>query len=115
MQNSAVIAVLACAVAAHASSYTTYIGDTNPYQVSAIATDFSEGPVTQTATGSGVYTGLLLGVGLEYAFDAHWSVKGEYDYINYGSKNVAMTGNFDYIAAIKNYENIVKVGANYRF
>ena len=69
----------------------------------------------RVAAGAATYTGLLLGVGVEYALDAHWSVKGEYDYINYGSKNVAMTGNFDYIAAIKNYENIVKVGANYRF
>src|ERR1017187_7693739 len=39
MRNSAVIALLACAVAAHAASYTTYIGDANQYQVSAIATD----------------------------------------------------------------------------
>jgi uncharacterized protein (TIGR03437 family) len=39
MQNSAVIALLAYAVVAHAASYTTYIGDANPYQVSAIATD----------------------------------------------------------------------------
>ncbi len=70
---------------------------------------------TEAASGRAAYTGLLLGVGVEYALDAHWSVKGEYDYINYGSKNVAMTGNFDYIAAIRNTENIVKVGANYRF
>jgi uncharacterized protein (TIGR03437 family) len=39
MQNSVVIALLACAVCAHAASYTTYIGDANQYQVSAIATD----------------------------------------------------------------------------
>jgi uncharacterized protein (TIGR03437 family) len=39
MQYSAVIALLACAIAARAASYTTYIGDTNQYQVSAIATD----------------------------------------------------------------------------
>src|ERR1039457_2748517 len=39
MQNYAVIALLACAVAAHAATYTTYIGDANQYQVSAIDTD----------------------------------------------------------------------------
>src|SRR5580658_11348279 len=39
MHNTVVIAVLACAVAAHAGTYTTYIGDTNQYQVSAIARD----------------------------------------------------------------------------
>ena len=38
MRHSTVIALLTCAVAAHAASYTTYIGDANPYQVSAIAT-----------------------------------------------------------------------------
>jgi hypothetical protein len=41
MQNSTVIALLACAVCAHAASYTTYIGDAYQYQVSAIATDTS--------------------------------------------------------------------------
>jgi uncharacterized protein (TIGR03437 family) len=39
MQSSAVIALLACAIAAHAASYATYIGDANQYQVSAIATN----------------------------------------------------------------------------
>jgi uncharacterized protein (TIGR03437 family) len=38
MQNSVVIALLACA-SIHAASYTTYIGDANQYQVAAIATD----------------------------------------------------------------------------
>jgi len=66
-------------------------------------------------SGAANFTGLLLGLGLEYAIDAHWSVKGEYDYIDYGDKNVAMTGDFDFVAAIHNSENIVKVGGNYRF
>ena len=39
MQRPALIALLACAVCAHAASYTTYIGDANQYQVSAIAAD----------------------------------------------------------------------------
>jgi len=69
-------------------------------------------------TGKGTYAGLLLGVGIEYALDAHWSIKGEYDYINYGSKNIAMyqhTGVYDYTPSISNSENIFKVGANYRW
>jgi uncharacterized protein (TIGR03437 family) len=41
MRNTVVAALLACAVAAHAASYTTYIGDANQYRVSAIATDAS--------------------------------------------------------------------------
>jgi len=73
--------------------------------------------ITETATGAATYNGLLLGVGVEYALDAHWSLKGEYDYINYGSKNVPLyyNGNLAYITSIRNVENIVKVGANYRF
>jgi len=39
MQTYTVIALWACAVVCRASTYTTYIGDANPYQVSAIATD----------------------------------------------------------------------------
>ncbi len=69
-------------------------------------------------TGSGVYTGLLLGLGAEYALDMHWSIKGEYDFIDYGSKNIAMYtvyGDYDYTPKIANYENILKVGVNYRF
>ena len=62
------------------------------------------------------HTGLLLGLGLEYAIDAHWSFKGEYDYINYASKNVSFyDGGFFGSAKIHDTENIVKVGANYRF
>ena len=41
MKSSAVMALLACAVVAHAASYTTYIGDAYQYQVSAIASDAS--------------------------------------------------------------------------
>jgi outer membrane immunogenic protein len=72
-------------------------------------------------TGSATYTGLLLGVGVEYALDMHWSIKGEYDYINYGGKSIAMyesaphAGEFDFMPRISNYENIFKIGANYRF
>jgi outer membrane immunogenic protein len=69
-------------------------------------------------TGSSTYSGLLLGVGIEYALDMHWSLKAEYDYINYGGKNIALygdTGIYDYTSKITNYENIFKVGANYRF
>ncbi len=39
MHKSALTVLCACAVAAHAASYTTYIGDAYQYRVSAIATD----------------------------------------------------------------------------
>ena len=76
-----------------------------------------EGATFLSAEGRSTHTGLLLGLGLEYAIDAHWSLKGEYDYVNYGSKNVPFYfgGNLAFIAAVRNTENLVKVGANYRF
>ncbi len=69
-------------------------------------------------TGHGDYTGLLLGLGAEVAIDPHWSVKGEYDFIDYGSKSIPMytrTGVYDYTPSIKNFENIIKVGVNFHF
>jgi outer membrane immunogenic protein len=73
---------------------------------------------SQHFTGAGTYTGLLLGVGLEYAIDMHWSVKGEYDYIDYGSKNIFMTqqGTTNHFTpSISNSENQFKVGVNFRW
>ena len=71
-----------------------------------------------TDTGSGDYSGLLLGLGLEYAIDSHWSVKGEYDYVDYGGKAIPLYtvgGGYDYTANIRNIENIVKAAVNFRF
>jgi outer membrane immunogenic protein len=63
------------------------------------------------------HTGLLLGLGLEYALDMHWSIKGEYDYIDWGdgSSTFSGPGGPAFGASFKNEENIVKAGANYRF
>lgn len=60
-------------------------------------------------------TGLLLGLGVEYAIDAHWSVTGEFDYINFGSPSIAMNGDTPYVAKIRNDQDLFKLGANYRF
>ena len=63
------------------------------------------------------HTGLLLGIGVEYALDMHWSIKGEYDYIDWGDGSATFSGpgGPGPSASFKNEENIVKVGANYRF
>ncbi len=68
-------------------------------------------------TASATPTGLLLGLGVEYALDMHWSLKGEYDYINYGSKSATLSSpnGAPLFASFKNEENVLKVGANYRF
>jgi outer membrane immunogenic protein len=71
-----------------------------------------------TDTGSGQYSGVLLGVGAEFAIDAHWSIGAEYDYINYPAKNVPLhtqNGDYDYTAHIGNIENIIKAAVNFRF
>jgi outer membrane immunogenic protein len=79
--------------------------------------DYEGTTYSETATGAATYSGLLLGLGVEYALDSHWSFKGEYDYINYGSKNVPLyyNGGLAYRTDIRNIENIIKLGANYRF
>jgi outer membrane immunogenic protein len=42
--------------------------------------------------GSRLHTGLLLGVGTEYAFFANWSVKAEYNYIHFVDQSAQLTG-----------------------
>jgi len=75
-----------------------------------------------SATLNNTRAGLLLGVGWEYAWTNNWSFKVEYDYINFGSTNIAYPStsppplpqpiqNF----AVSDTKQIVKVGVNYRF
>ena len=68
-------------------------------------------------TGASNRAGLLLGVGVEQAIDAHWSVKLEYDNLQFGKHNTRFTGNGDqgFIATVRDSENLVKLGVNYRF
>jgi outer membrane immunogenic protein len=74
-------------------------------------------PGGPTATASATHTGLLLGLGVEYALDAHWSVKGEYDCLGYPTKAAEFysAGVPFGVISFKNDENIIKAGANYRF
>ncbi len=61
--------------------------------------------------------GVLLGVGLEYAFAPNWSAKIEYDYLNFFSDIIPYPslnpGPFS--LSVGDRKNIVKVGLNYRF
>jgi outer membrane immunogenic protein len=70
---------------------------------------------TGAYAGEATHTGLLLGLGAEFAFDSHWSVKAEYDHIDYGHDSIGMSGGATFNASLANVENIVKAGANYRF
>ena len=78
----------------------------------------------QSLTGSANMSGLLIGLGLEYAFYQMWSVKFEYDYLNYFTRGAPLvfcsTGNpCDYLSNASVSERadkqVVKVGLNYKF
>jgi outer membrane immunogenic protein len=67
--------------------------------------------------------GWMVGGGLEYAFARNWSMKLEYDYMNFGNHRVTLNptpaaaamgfGSFD--EDISQRISIIKVGINYRF
>jgi outer membrane immunogenic protein len=89
---------------------------------------FTAGVATVSITGnaSDTRTGGMLGMGVEYAFMAHWSAKIEYDFIDFGSDTVNMSfasspagllvGLPSSIPTqIKETESLMKAGINYRF
>ncbi len=71
-------------------------------------------PKAFTTTGNQT-TGYTLGTGLEYIFAPSWSVKGEYQYYNFGDTTFT-TGPATLVGTkLRNDEHSVKVGVNYRF
>jgi outer membrane immunogenic protein len=81
------------------------------------------GPFLGTTAASDTLNGLLLGVGIEHALTNNWTVKLEYNYLKYGSKELTLTHcDNDSIPACSTGTNtyhadkqIFKVGANYLF
>jgi outer membrane immunogenic protein len=61
--------------------------------------------------------GWTIGVGTEWAIVDHWSVFGEWDYLNFGMHNLTFTDQFlgSTQIAVKQQINEVKLGINYRF
>jgi outer membrane immunogenic protein len=62
--------------------------------------------------------GWLVGGGLEFAFSPNWSVKVEYNYIDFGAGTYALADSAGYVAQSVDYNdtvNLVKGGVNYRF
>lgn len=76
-----------------------------------------------TTTASDDRVGWTVGVGLEYALSANWSVKGEYNYMDFGTDRYRLTTiRFAGLPADSNHDidirqrvSVVKVGVNYRF
>jgi outer membrane immunogenic protein len=61
-------------------------------------------------------TGWTVGGGIEIAFDGNWSIKGEYNFIDLGDKEVAFpTGVASLPLSIDQEIHVAKFGINYRF
>jgi len=73
--------------------------------------------VGSPCTGSNSTWGWTIGAGAEYAFDPRWSLRLEYDYLDFGSKehvvvtNGATSDAFDLTRTFQ----VIKVGLNYKF
>jgi outer membrane immunogenic protein len=84
---------------------------------------FRTQPVDQFfVSGSENRNGWLVGVGLEYALSNNWSAKVEYNYMDFGSKLVALPGSFRNqslaippTVTIDQQVQTIKLGLNYRF
>jgi outer membrane immunogenic protein len=74
-----------------------------------------------SAVGSGTLSGLLLGLGLEYAFAPNWSARLEYDHIDYVGRDLTFTQSFNGVSQPSTVvtqsatANVVKGGLDYRF
>jgi outer membrane immunogenic protein len=91
------------------------------------ATDVNCTVVCTTTQASATLDGLLIGLGLEYAFFNNWTTKFEYDYLGFGSKNVGFrticvpavfcgpSGSVPSTLSVSADKHIFKVGLNYKF
>jgi outer membrane immunogenic protein len=61
-------------------------------------------------------TGLLLGLGIEYAFASNWSAKLEYDHIDYLGRTLHIdSSGHPFDQSVSAQTNLVKAGINYQF
>ena len=75
------------------------------------------GPAGQSRTDTRL--GGMVGVGIEYAFRENWSVKLEYDHLDFGTRRETLlpvvVGVLPFQYDISQRIDLVKVGLNYRF
>ena len=68
------------------------------------------------ANAQGDLSGLLVGLGMEYAFADQWTAKLEYDYLDYLRRDLQFDASPGPLRASASAEkHVVKVGLNYRF
>ena len=62
-------------------------------------------------------TGWTAGAGIEWAFAPHWSANVEYNYYDFGTKSMVLTGptNRINISGLKDTIHAATIGVNYRF
>lgn len=67
---------------------------------------------------TGQLSGWLIGVGLEYGFWNNWSVKLEYDYLDFGTRRDTSIDKTFGLVELRDHSDtaqMVKIGVNYRF
>jgi outer membrane immunogenic protein len=75
----------------------------------------------ETLSQKGTLDGLLLGVGIEHALTRNWTIKLEYNFLDFGSKSLAQTSCFNNVCTVAGStsqhatKQIFKVGTNYLF
>jgi outer membrane immunogenic protein len=74
-------------------------------------------PTPDSQHGSATLAGLVLGGGIEYAVTPNWSLKLEYDHVDYFGRNVTLADPFTgpFVTSEGATANVLKLGANYRF
>jgi outer membrane immunogenic protein len=75
--------------------------------------------VCQDFTASKTVSGYTIGAGLEYGFNRHWSVKGEWLYVDFGTPQFIATNVVTGVATdpanVRLRQNLLRAGVNYRF
>jgi opacity protein-like surface antigen len=77
-------------------------------------------PIPLLLSGDDLRTGWLAGGGIEVGFAPNWSVKGEYNYIDFGNDAVTLSGGVSptmlfAVSRLDQIMHLVKLGVNYRF
>jgi opacity protein-like surface antigen len=95
------------------------------HSFSVVATQFPGGVDSFAVSGSEDRWGPMVGFGTEYALGSNWSVKAEYNYMNFAARTPRLTGTLTTAGVTTPFSvdteieqaaiHVVKAGVNYRF